>query len=286
MNTNKSHNDRIVNFKHIHRITAEHYEALLIAIDPREGDLILEGCAGYADVSRQIIEATNGYRNKPVIYLVEESPVQIARVSSELQLPEDRVILGDVRQAGLPAEKFDTVIIKMGVHELPKDEQSKVFTEMYRILKPGGKFIIWGFSLTHKTQEIFQKIVRKKDELSRFESMVINRYFQRHDELQVLFDNAGFKGVKDEYKMRYTFDPKDRLEELISRDRLEMLEEKKVLDKSDEEELQRRAQERVTALVAYVRELVTNDLKEALEYKDLGDSVEVTFDQIIMSGKK
>ncbi len=285
MNT-QSHDVRVVNFKHIHRITVAHYQALLKAVDPKEGDVILEGCAGYADVSRQIIKATNDLKNKPEIYLVEESPVQVARISSELQLPANRIIVGDVRQTKLPSEKFDTVIIKMGVHELSKNEQPKVFAEMSRVLKSSGKFIVWGFSPTNETQEIFQRIVRKKDELSGFESMAKNRYFHSYDELWRLYKGAKFQNIKDEYRMRYTFDPKDRFDELVSKDRMQMLAEKDALDDNDEEELRTRAKERVASLVAYIREQVTDGLKDVLEYKDSGDSVEVTFDQVIMSGRK
>lgn len=282
----KGFDDRIVRYEQIHKVKDEYYQALINAIDPREGEVIFEGCAGYADVSRRITEATKDFQNKPEIYLMDESAVQMERAHTELQLPEDHMILGDVRQTGMPAEKFDKAIIKMGIHELPKEEQPKVFSEMYRVLKPEGKFVIWELSLNEETQKAFQDILRKKDELAGFDAMVENRYFQRHDELQKLFEDAGFKDVKDEYKIRYVFDPKGRFEELISRDRKEMLDEKGTLSAEDEKELYRRAQERVSALIAYIRERVTDEMKDKVEYKDLGDNIEMTFDKIIMSGKK
>lgn len=282
----KGFDDRIVRYEQIHKVKDEYYQALINVIDPQEGEVIFEGCAGYADVSKHITEATKDFQHKPEIYLMDESAVQMARAHSELKLPEDHMILGDVRQTGMPTEKFDKAVIKMGVHELPKEEQSKVFSEMYRILKPEGKFIIWELSLNKDTQKAFQDILRKKDELAGFDAMVQNRYFQRHDELQKLFEDAGFKDVKDEYKIRYVFDPKSRFEELISRDRREMLEEKGTLNEEDEAELHRRAQERVNALITYIRERVTDDMKDKVEYKDLGDNIEMTFDKIIMSGKK
>lgn len=125
----------------------------------------------------------------------------------------------------------------MGVHELPKDEQPRVFAEIYRILKPGGKFIIWELSLNNDYQEIFQDIIRKKDELSGFDAMVNNRYFQRHDELEALFFEAGFLDIKDEYKMRYIFNPRGRFEELVSKDRLELINLKGKLSVEDEQVL-------------------------------------------------
>lgn len=284
--TKKGFDDRIVRYEQIHKVKDEYYQALINAIGPREGEVIFEGCAGYADVSKHIIEVTKDFQNKPEIYLIDESAVQMKRASAELNLPEDHMILGDVRKTGMPAEKFNKAVIKMGVHELPKDEQPKVFSEMYRILKPEGKFVIWELSLNKATQKAFQDILRKKDELAGFDIMVKNRYFQRHDELQKLFEDAGFKDVKDEYNIRYVFDPKGRFEELISRDRQEMLSEKGTLSENDENELRLRAQKRVTALISYIRERVTDEMKDEIEYKDLGDNIEMTFDKIIMSGRK
>ena len=284
--TKKGFDDRVVRYEQIHKVKDEYYQALINAINPREGEVIFEGCAGYADVSKHIIEATKDFQNKPEIYLIDESAVQMKRAHAELNLPEDHMILGDIRKTGMSAEKFDKAVIKMGVHELPKDEQLKVFSEMYRILKPEGKFVIWELSLNEATQKAFQDILRKKDELAGFDIMIKNRYFQRHDELQKLFEDAGFKDVKDEYNIRYVFDPKGRLEELISRDRQEMLAEKGILSEDDENELRHRAQERVTALISYIRERVTDEMKDEIEYKDLGDNIEMTFDKIIMSGRK
>lgn len=282
----KGFDDRIVRYEKIHKIRDEYYQALVNAIDPREGEVIFEGCAGYADVSKHITEATRDFENKPEIYLMDESLVQMQRAREELQLPADHMLLGDIRQTGMPAETFDKAVIKMGVHELPKEEQPKVFTEMNRLLKPDGKFVIWELSLNEGAQRAFQDIIRKKDELAGFDLMVKNRYFQRHDELQQLFEDAGFREVKDEYKIRYTFDPQGRFDELISRDRQELLEEKGTLSENDEEELRRLAQERVNALIAYIRERVTDEMKDEIEYKDLGDNIEMTFDKVIMSGKK
>ena len=36
---------------------------------------------------------------------------------------------------------FDAVIIKMGIHEVPLEEQANLLKEVYRVLKPGGKFV-------------------------------------------------------------------------------------------------------------------------------------------------
>jgi ubiquinone/menaquinone biosynthesis C-methylase UbiE len=284
--TKKSFDDRIVRYEEIHKVKEQDYKALIEAIDPQEGEKIFEGCAGYADVSKRICEATKEYKVKPEIYIQDESLVQMNRAKTELALPEDHMLLGDIRTIEMSDNSFDKAVIKMGVHELLKNEQRKVFAEIYRILKPGGKFVIWELSLNKDNQEIFQDIIRKKDELSGFETMVNNRYFQRHDELEVLFFEAGFQDIKDEYKMRYTFNPQGRFEELVSKDRLELIKLKGKLSEEDKQELKQKSEERVMCLVDYIRGRIPEDKKPLVDYKDLGNDLEITVDKIIMSGTK
>lgn len=279
-------NNRIVRYEDIHKVKSQDYDALLSAIDVAEGSTIFEGCSGYGDISQHILEATKTYKDKPILYILDESPVQIERAKEQLKGRVDHILLGDIRETHLPNDFFDRVVIKMGVHELPKDEQKRVFAEMFRILKPRGKFIIWELSLTDKTQKIFQDIVRKKDTLAGFNQLVNNRYFQKHDELIALYKNTGFSDIKDEYKMRYTFNPRGRFEELISKDRLEMKRENNLPSKQRENELQRRAEQRVQELISYIKSRLADTDKELVEYKDLGDDVELTVDKIIMSGRK
>ena len=282
----KGFDDRIVRYEQIHHVKDSDYEALIKAIDPKEGEIIFEGCAGYADASKYIIEATKNFNQKPQLYILDESLIQTERAKKELQLPENHVIVGDIRETGMSENSFDKTIIKMGIHELLKEEQQKAFTEMYRILKPGGKFVIWELSLNDKNQKVFQDVLRKKDELAGFNDLVKNRYFQKHDELQSLFENAGFTEIKDEYNIRYTFNPKSRFEELVSKDRLEMLREKETLSQENEQELKRMAQERVNALIQYIRQRVSEEAKVIVDFKDLGDDIEMSFNKIIMSGEK
>ena len=281
---------RIVRYEEIHKVTGKEYEALIKAIDPQPGEAILEGCAGYADVSQHIIEATQDFDEKTEIYILDESPVQIARARKELgTLPDGHVLVGDIRETGLPDNKFDKAVIKMGVHELPQQEQPKAFAEINRVLKPGGKVIIWELSLDQDTQKAFQDVIRKKDELAGFDLLVANRYFQRHDELEALFEDAGFEEVKDEHHIRYVFNPKGRIDELVSKERLQMKNEKVDISPEDEETLHQLGQRRVDALIAYIRERVATlpeEIRQKIEYKDLGDDIEMTFDKIIMSGRK
>lgn len=282
----KGHDERIVRYSEIHKIKGQDYEALIKAVDPKEGDIIFEGCAGYADVSMHLIEETKNYKQPIEIYLQDESAVQMGRAFENLQLPEGHMILGDVRSTGLPEGMFDKAVIKMGVHEVSKEGQPDIFNEMYRILKLKGKFIIWEVSLGKDTQEIFSDIVKRKNELAGFDLIAKNRYLQRHDELVRLFASAGFQDITDEYFIDYTFDAKGRSQELVSKDRIALFKEKGKLSDEDELVLSRKAQERLDKLLLYIRQRVPEEMKEILKYKDTGENIEVTVNKVIMSGIK
>jgi ubiquinone/menaquinone biosynthesis C-methylase UbiE len=281
---------RIVRYEEIHKVTGKDYEALVKAIDPHPGEVILEGCAGYADVSKHILETAQDFDEKPEIYILDESPVQIGRARKELRtLPEDHVLLGDIRTTGMPDDTFDKAVIKMGVHELPQAEQPKVLAEMHRILKAGGKFIIWELSLDDDTQQVFQDVIRRKDELAGFDQLVANRYFQRHAELVRLFEDAGFQDIKDEHNIRYVFNPRGRLDELVSKERVKVLSEKGALSPEDELSLHQLGERRVDALISYTREraaALPEEIRRKIEYKDLGNDIEMTFNKVVMSGRK
>jgi len=282
----KGFDDRIVRYQKIHKISDEQYAALLKAIDPREGEKIFEGCAGYADVSKHLLQTTTHFTKKLEIFIQDESKTQLEIARREVSLPEDHILLGDVRNTGISENTFDKTIIKMGVHELPKEKQSKVFTEMYRILKPGGKFVIWELSLDADTQEVFSDVVKKKNKLAGFDQIVQNRYLQKHEELVSLFENAGFTNIKDEYFIRYNFNAKSRFDEMISRDRKLLLETKGAISKTDETELQMKAVTRVNELLDYMRKRIPVELREKVLYKDSGDDVELTVNKVIMSARK
>lgn len=284
----KGFDDRIVRYEQIYGIEDKYYQILMSIIDPQEGEVIFEGCAGYADVSKHIIGATKNFKNKPEIYLQDESIVQIKRAHEELQLSgnKNHMLLGDIRATGMPQNKFDKAVIKMGIHELPKKEQLKIFTEMYRILKPEGKFVICEWLLNENTQKIFQDVIRKKDELAGFDAMVQNRYFPKYEELQKLFKDVGFKNVKDEYSIQHTFNPKRLNEELISKNRLQILNEKGILSLEDENKLNFLGQERINILVQYMRERISEKEKVKVGCKETSNNIEIKIDEIIMSGKK
>lgn len=285
--TEKGFDYRIVEYEEIHKIKEEDFHQLVSAIDPKPGQVILDGMDGYGAVSKHILEEAEKDNFKPEIYTLDESVTQIERARKNIpDIDEAHITQADIRETRFPDNKFDSVVIKMGVHELPQAEQPKIFKEMYRIIKPGGKFVIWELALNEKNQKIFQEFIREKDRLAGFDKLVKNRYFPRHDELRKLFEDAGFVNVQDHYWITYEPSTLGRLQELVSKERKILLDQQGVLSEEDEEYLARLGKERVGKWNEFARKHFPENLKGKMKYKDIGDDIQFEIKKIIMLGQK
>jgi SAM-dependent methyltransferase len=94
-------------------------------------------------------------------------------------------------------KQLDLVVVKMGLHEMPLESQYSLIQDIYYVLKPGGRFVIWG-NLISKDQVTgqdltgFNSIIRKKDLLAGFDLMSNRRYFTSQEELFSALTRAGF----------------------------------------------------------------------------------------------
>lgn len=158
---------------------------------------------------------------------------------------------------------FDKVVIKMGLHENPYIDQQVIVNEFFRVLKPGGKLIIWELYLNEKTQPIFQKVIRKKDQLAGFTSLVKKRYFQRKDEMKHFLDMAGFIDFREVFVFNPALHTKVRLNELVSLETKEGVTDVNLLEL---------AQSRLNELNETLRSL-TDEEKEVIGMKDLGEDI-------------
>lgn len=208
---------RIVPYEEIHNIRPADFDALSRAVAAQEGDVILDAGAGYGAVTREIL-----LRN-PNSYLrfcdLDISGVQLERgikelggrfgasfVRERIRFEQDSILhtmCGD--------SSYDKAVAKMVIHELPRHLQLTGLQELYRMLKPGGKLVVWDLMLDEETQEFFQKVIGKKDELAGYDALVKLRYFLREDEWVDLLAAAGFKQIKKEADVLYELHTEKRL---------------------------------------------------------------------------
>lgn len=252
--------DRIVNYEHIHNIQPEDWNAFMNIISPQPNEKILDAMCGYGAVAKGILSRESGTK----VYLVDESLVQIQRARDNLpELSESRFIHASLLKSGFNDQYFDTVVIKMGLHEVPEDEQVLYLEEIMRLLRERGRVVIWDVILDQHNQKLFQDIVRKKDELAGFDMLVQERYLFRKDELEKNLSITGFHDVQEKHTMQYRFSTKKRLESEL-KNNPGLLEQ----------------------LNNYIRERFDESLKQVLHFEDKGDDIQFTVQKKIYQARK
>ncbi|RMG39053.1 MAG: class I SAM-dependent methyltransferase [Methanobacteriota archaeon] len=231
---------RIVRYEQIHNITDEQFDKLSQIVDVMPGDTILDAGAGYGGVTIALIERNLNKLDNVVFWLSDISSVQmgmaVKEVSEKLKSeglelkgselkgwrelegkgPDSCVkvnfVFDNVIKSKFSDEKFDKVVAKMLIHEIKKECQQKAIDQLYRILKPGGKLIIWDVLLAPENQSIIQSIVREKDKLAGYTDLVKNRYLFTEEEIMEMLRRAGFSNIKKELDIPYTLRTDSRLQ--------------------------------------------------------------------------
>ena len=75
-------------------------------------------------------------------------------------------------------------------------------------------------------------------------------------------------------------------EELVSKERKQLSEQKGEISEDDEEHLKQLGEEKAEELARYTRERIPENLREKMKYKDLGNDVQFQVKKIIMVGLK
>jgi arsenite methyltransferase len=69
-----------------------------------------------------------------------------------------RVETGDARKLVYPDANYDVVVSSLAIHNIPdKDEREQAIREMWRVLKPGGKLLIFDIFRTGEYAEILRE---------------------------------------------------------------------------------------------------------------------------------
>lgn len=274
---------RVIEYEKVHHITDEQVDTLRDVVDVQFGLKILDGCAGYGSVTKWIMTGTDvSVASTCQFHVFDDSSVQIERAKENLkEFKNVEYTVGDIKSLPYEDNSFDVVVIKMGLHENPKPVQQQIVTEVFRVLKPGGKFVVWELYLNKLTQPIFQAFMHKKDELAGFDALAQNRYFPRGDEIRDTLTNSGFKNYIEHSIFNPVLSTKVRLGEMISRELKESGKE------NPDEDLIKVGGERVDALNTFFRENLTDEQKKIVDFKDSGDDITLyNIDKAIVSATK
>jgi len=251
---------RCVSYESIHSIDPQDISILVESLEIRDSDIIADLMCGYGAVASEVLKQA---REKGIginLILLDAYLEQIKRVPSHVNC---RRLIEDIRQSSIEPGSVDKAVIKMGLHELPAEDQQSVVDRIYRILKQGGILSVWDvMHMTLEDQTLFRLIISKKDKLAGFESFVEKRYFFRQSEIEEYLKNAGFN-VEFVHEIRYRLHTSKRLDTEFGG------------DKGKLEEWNQ-----------YVREVVPDSMKERLEFRDRGENISMTLRKGIIRGKK
>jgi ubiquinone/menaquinone biosynthesis C-methylase UbiE len=125
------------------------------------------------------------------LYGLDLSPNYIGRARRNLaHVPDATLLVENAEAMPLQDSTFDAVTSVFLFHELPRDARRNVVREVYRVLKPGGRFVICDSAQLSDSPElaIF---------LDRFEDLYHEPYYKSYvrDDLAGLLSEQGFERV-------------------------------------------------------------------------------------------
>ena len=112
----------------------------------KPGDRVIDVCGGTADLSILAARAT-APEGRVILYDINRAMIKGGRpkvVRASLSKRVDYV-QGDAERISFPQDRFEAALVGFGIRNLTHME--KGLTEMYRVLKPGGKLMCLEFSL-------------------------------------------------------------------------------------------------------------------------------------------
>jgi ubiquinone/menaquinone biosynthesis C-methylase UbiE len=111
----------------------------------KPGDKVLDvGCGtGNLTLTAKTVAGASGS-----VYGIDPSPemIDVARKKARRIGSEAVFDIGVVEKIAFPEATFDVVISRLVIHHLPGDLKRQGFAEIFRVLKPGGLFLLADFN--------------------------------------------------------------------------------------------------------------------------------------------
>ena len=173
------------------------------ALKPRPGQLILDLCSGTMPLARAVVS-----RVKARVVCLDISRAMLAQGMAKNGSLSHALypICGDAENLPFPDNTFDSAMVAFGIRNLGSLENG--LTEIYRVVRPGGKTVILEFS--RPTLPVFAQVYRlylKKvlipiggaltNDRQAYEYLVDSIYrFYKPEQVQRLIRTVGFENVR------------------------------------------------------------------------------------------
>lgn len=255
---------RHVDFAKIHGVRDDDLRSLALALDLHEGSRVLDLGCGYGEVSASILTDVDRRGIGIELFLCDLHEAQLRSVPPDIQARAKQIVVGDARNLPFPRDHFDSVVMKMVLHEVPIWDQPAVCEQVRRVLRPGGAFVVWGVMPPDgEAQDVFNRIMQFKNALAGYESLVRDRYFFRLDQLLRMLTEAGFADARELRQVHF------RQSTLARRD--------SELGGSNE---------KLDQLNTYCRAIISPELAKRIDLTDSGEDIQFTVANHIVSGQK
>ncbi|MFA0812120.1 class I SAM-dependent methyltransferase [Microbulbifer epialgicus] len=258
------YNVRVLDALDMDTVSAGTTEKIVEGLELQNGAKVLDLMCGAGEISQALRRFAAQNAMEIELSMCDAHRSQLERADSETHECAADITVGDARALPYTKESFDAVVLKMGLHEVPQADQSLVVQEIYRVLKPGGRFVIWELLPgTGEIQDAFTDIVHKSNMLARCESQAFDRYFPRGDQLLWLLKSAGFKNIEPLLQTEFSYSTLARLKDELAGDH-----------------------SKLAILNNFTRERVSQKLRDEVHWQDSGDNITIGVPNCIFRADK
>lgn len=194
------YDNRLTNLNQLHNISDKSVNILLKEIPLFQNMKIADIGCGDGNLISNLEHYLKGKLYK--ITALDISVVQLDLVSKRFSNNKNIYIVhDDIRHLHIK-RKFNIIITKSVLHELPFSFQISAINKLLKRLRPKGKLIVWEFFLEESTKTVVNKVIRMKDHLSGYPMLVKERCFLTYSE----FTNILCKTKHVNYKIVHEYD--------------------------------------------------------------------------------
>lgn len=117
----------------------------MTALEPKPGEKVLDVCGGTGDLSI-LAHKKVGPKGLVTVFDINQAMMQAGRKTKKKQRIRSKLtyVQGNAEQISFPDATFDKTIVGFGIRNVTHMMQG--FSEMYRVLQPGGRMVCLEFS--------------------------------------------------------------------------------------------------------------------------------------------